>query len=436
MPFGKKQTGDGRFVDFDTIYKYLIIPAVANAGLEALRADEEIIGGVIHKAMFERLILCDYAIADLTTANANVFYELGVRHSIRPWSTKLIFAEGWGRLPFDVGLLRAMPYQLDSNGQPSNIVHNVCTLTEQLKVATEAQIDSPLYQLLDGLPIPDIERLKTDVFRDRVQYAKEIKAKLMGARQESEMAIAAVEDELGDISHTDTAVVVDLFLSYRSVKAWDRMISLVNRMAPPLAATLMIREQLGLALNRLGKRDEAEQILKALIEERGGSSETYGILGRVYKDCWMEAFKSGQKHLAQGLLDKAIDAYLKGFEADWRDAYPGINVLTLMEIKNPMDPRLSELIPVVRYANKKRFEQGKADYWDYATKLELEMLSRKQAPNKDTLANTLVHVRERWEPETTARNLALIRQARAKRGEKITWANEAESELIKRANKL
>jgi len=34
--------------------------------------------------MFERLILCEYAVADLTTANANVFYELGIRHAIRP----------------------------------------------------------------------------------------------------------------------------------------------------------------------------------------------------------------------------------------------------------------------------------------------------------------------------------------------------------------
>jgi hypothetical protein len=34
--------------------------------------------------MFERLILCEYAVADLTTANANVFYELGIRHGSSP----------------------------------------------------------------------------------------------------------------------------------------------------------------------------------------------------------------------------------------------------------------------------------------------------------------------------------------------------------------
>ena len=87
--------------------------------MKPLRADEEVAGGIIHKPMFERLILCEYAVADLTTANANVFYELGLRHAIRPWSTVLLFAEG-GRLPFDVGLLRALPYKLTPEGTPAN----------------------------------------------------------------------------------------------------------------------------------------------------------------------------------------------------------------------------------------------------------------------------------------------------------------------------
>jgi hypothetical protein len=57
-----------------------------------VRADEEMAGGIIHKPMFERLILCEYAVADLTAANANVFYELGVRHGGRPGCTVLLFA--------------------------------------------------------------------------------------------------------------------------------------------------------------------------------------------------------------------------------------------------------------------------------------------------------------------------------------------------------
>ena len=43
-------------------------------------------GGIIHKPMCERLILCEYALTDLTTTNANVFYELGLRHAAQPSS--------------------------------------------------------------------------------------------------------------------------------------------------------------------------------------------------------------------------------------------------------------------------------------------------------------------------------------------------------------
>ncbi len=86
MPFGTKPDGSGGIVDFDAVYRELIAPAIVDADLEALRADEEVTGGIIHKPMFEQLILCEFAVADLTTANANVFYELGVRHAVRPWS--------------------------------------------------------------------------------------------------------------------------------------------------------------------------------------------------------------------------------------------------------------------------------------------------------------------------------------------------------------
>ena len=59
MPFGKKPDAAGVMIDFDAVYKELIAPAIEEAGLDALRADEEMSGGIIHKPMFERLILCE-----------------------------------------------------------------------------------------------------------------------------------------------------------------------------------------------------------------------------------------------------------------------------------------------------------------------------------------------------------------------------------------
>lgn len=418
MPFGEKKAGDGRTVNFDSVYEQLIKPAVIAADLEPLRADEEIAGGVIHKAMFERLILCEFAVADLTTANANVFYELGLRHAVRPAATQLLFADGWGQLPFDVNLLRALPYRLGADGTPLDAAVDRAVLTQKLRNARQPYTDSPVYQMVEGFP--DIQHLKTDVFRERVRYAEDLKTRLAAARKAGIDAVIAVEAELGDLAHADAGIVIDLLLSYRDIEAWEAIISLTKRMAPPLAATVMVREQLGLALNRAKRGEEAETLLLNLIAERGPSSETYGILGRVYKDRWSAAWKQGNTLLARGLLEKAIGAYLKGFEADWRDAYPGINAVTLMELKEVQDPRQAELLPVISYAVERRIATGKPDYWDYATRLELAVIARDQARAEIALGDALGHMRAAWELTTTSDNLNLIATARRQRGESVS----------------
>jgi tetratricopeptide (TPR) repeat protein len=432
MPFGKKPDASGSLIDFDAVYNDLIGPAIKAADLEPIRADEELTGGIIHKPMFERLILCEYAVADLTTANANVFYELGVRHAARPWSTVLLYAEG-NRLPFDVAPLRAMPYRLNADGKPSDVEAVRKAIVQRLRDAKDGAADSPIFQLVEGFP--EIDHTKTDVFRDRVRYSAEMKEKLATARKNGAEAVRALERELGDIKNVESGVVIDLFLSYRAVKAWDDMINLVKKMAPPLAATVMVQEQLALALNRAGRGEQAETVLTELIKKRGPSSETYGILGRVYKDRWEGAVNRGETFLARGLLEKAVDAYLRGFEADWRDAYPGINAVTLMELHEPPDPRRKEILPVVAYAVGRRIASGKPDYWDYATRLELAILAKDEQRAMDALGDALARVREPWEPETTLRNLRLISKAREQRKDQVAWAKQIEEELERRAKK-
>jgi tetratricopeptide (TPR) repeat protein len=430
MPFGRKSDGTGASIDFDAVYEQLIAPAVRDAELEPVRADEEVTGGIVHKPMFERLILCEYAVADLTFANANVFYELGVRHAVRPYSTVLVFASGT-RLPFDVELDRGLPYPLTPAGAPADVEPTRKRLADRLVAARDAAVDSPVFQLIEGFP--QIDRLKTDVFRDQVRYSAHWKQRLTKARTTGLAAVRAAERDLGDLRDVESGILIDLFLSYRALRGYEEMVALAERMPRPLAKTPMVREQLGLALNRLERRDDAERVLLELIGERGPSSETYGILGRVHKDQWAEAQRAGETFLADGLLDKAIDAYLKGFEADWRDAYPGINVVTLMEVRDPPDPRRDQLIPVVSYAVERRLTSGEADYWDYATRLELAVLATDERAAKRALARALAMVREAWEPESTANNLKLIRETRERRGDDVPWADEIERQLLRRA---
>ncbi|MFG0317089.1 MAG: TRAFs-binding domain-containing protein, partial [Planctomycetota bacterium JB042] len=287
--------------------------------------------------------------------------------------------------------------------------------------------DSPLHQLVEGFP--DVQHHKTDVFRERVDYSRELKARLAEARKQGVDAVREVRVALGSLEDEDLGVLVDLFLSFRAVEAWDDMIALQADMPSPLGRTVMIREQLGLALNRAGRDDEAERVLEELIEERGPSSETYGILGRVHKDRWQRAREASDHVAARGHLRRAVAAYRAGFEADWRDAYPGVNAVTLMEVQEPPDPERTKLVPVVRYAVERRVASGRPDYWDHATRLELAVLGRDEEGAEDALADALPLVREPWEPKTTLRNLRLIREARERRGDAEGWERRIEDEL-------
>src|SRR6185503_20353716 len=140
------------------------------------------VGGIIHKPMFERLVLCEFAVADLTLANVNVFYEVGVRHAARPVTTVLIVADEV-RLPFDVAMLRTTVYRLGSDGRPSHAAEDSENLTKLLKECREQRFhDSPLYQLIDGLTPLSVPSDKTDVFRRQVAYAEARKAELAKAR--------------------------------------------------------------------------------------------------------------------------------------------------------------------------------------------------------------------------------------------------------------
>jgi len=431
MPFGsKRDPSGGPNIDFNAIYELAIRPAIEEAEMHAVRADEERLGGIIHKPMFERLLLCDYAIVDLTTANANVFYELGVRHAVRPATTLCIFAQHQ-QIPFDVSLARALPYTLgeaNSFGEEQAAALKPA-ITAQLRhlrerAADEAEIDSPLFQLLQGYEAPDVSRLKTDVFRDQVHYSNEQKRLLAAARQaEDADRLEQIEHELGDLADVEAGVLVDLYLSYRAVKAWQAMIDLYERLPGELRRSVLVREQLGFALNRAGRRRDALRVLNEVLDEHGPSSETCGLIGRVYKDEWVAALEAGNEPLAAGHLDNAIQSYVRGFEADWRDAYPGINAVTLLDIRGDEESaeRKLELLPVVRFAVRQRLVSQKPDYWDYATLLELAVLEEDEKQVHEYLGKSLAAIREAFEPETTANNLKLIGRARVERGVRQPW---------------
>ena len=454
MPFGTKPDSTGTHtIDFDTIYNDAIKPGIEAAGMRPIRADEERVGGIIHKPMFERLLLCDYAVADITTANANVFYELGFRHAARPWSTLPIFARRQP-IPFDVNYLRALPYDLGPDNKLGP--EQATALAENLKrrlleLRDSNRVDSPPFQLLEGYNAPDIARLKTDVFRDQVQIAETFKERLADARALSRPTaierLDAIRQELEPLHDAEAGVIIDLFLSYRDVKGYREMVALYEAMPPTLQRKILVREQLAFAYNRLAKgpprrpelRDKALRFLEDVEAEQGPSSETCGLIGRVHKDRWQEALEAGETLKAAGHLKKAIEAYVRGFEADCRDAYPGVNAVTLLHIQGD-EERRDRLLPVVRFAAERRLEGRDADYWDHATLLELAVLANDRQTAYTKLEDALTALRAPWEAESTRANLEMIRNARKGRsgasGQSegdVSWTQAIIEELAKAA---
>ena len=437
MPFGVKEDASGGVINFDAVYEDLIQPAIEKAELSPLRADEERQGGIMHKPMFERLLLADYAVVDLTTANPNVLYELGIRHAKRPWSTLLLRREGV-RLPFNVQSLRCLDYDLDSTGLPTNVDSKVPEVTQHLEESKQKAaeggsglVDSPLYELLDAYP--DLTPQQASVFQDRVSRVQKLKTELDEAQCNGARHVKDIHEDL-NIKEEDPEIVVSLYLAYRAVEAWGKMIELVDEMPNSLSQTVLVQEQLGFALNRAGKRERAKEVLESLIERHGPSSETHGLLGRVYKDLWEEMRLEGRQSQASAYLRQSIEQYKKGFEANWKDPYPGINAVTMMEVDDKKYEAAERMLQVVTYSAKQRLDKDPSDYWNQATMLEAHVLEQDQAAAESRIGMVLIQAEENWQLKTTARNLSLIRHARESSSGSQEWIKELENQLEEAAS--
>jgi hypothetical protein len=95
------------------VYEEIISAACSDVGLAPVRADGLARAGEITEQIFRRLRDDDVVIADVTGANANVMYELGLRHT----RNKLTLQVGeYGRLPFDVNVIRTVMFSRSQHG--------------------------------------------------------------------------------------------------------------------------------------------------------------------------------------------------------------------------------------------------------------------------------------------------------------------------------
>src|SRR5688572_17432200 len=159
MGFGTKTDyATGRKLDLNKSYRLLIKPVVEEKGLVCIRADEIRHSGSIDVPMYRELLKADVVIADLSTANVNAFYELGIRHALRPHTT-IVISEDKLAYPFDLNHIKITSYTHLGEGIEFEEVERFRkVLGETLQAVLDTKDpDSPVYTYLGGLIPPTLE---------------------------------------------------------------------------------------------------------------------------------------------------------------------------------------------------------------------------------------------------------------------------------------
>jgi Flp pilus assembly protein TadD len=404
MPFGVKTRRDGATIDFDALYAHAIRPAAEGLGLAVRRADSLETRGVIHKAIFDAVLSADVMIADISLSAANAIYELGIRHTARPSGTIVMSCDD--TVPFDIQIVHVLRYQIPSGGVDDASLTAISELLiDALRSALASAIDSPVHELFPALsvslPITIPSRGPVGFLRTRLLDAQRLSA--LDALEE----IRGIEEAIYREAHADRGLLEDVMLAYRDLSAWADMIRIASTFPPDLRNEPTVVQQLALALNRSGQSEAAESELVALVDRTGGDSETYGLLGRIYKDRWSA---TGDRRE----LDRAISAYRRGYELNRNDYYPGINLATLLNARGDAEAReeLERVIPELRRLLDTSVASGQADYWQVATSLELAVLAGDYSAAEAMLGPAVQRAASPWMLESTAHNLELLSSAR------------------------
>ena len=416
IQFGRKSLPDGGELDFDFLYFHVIQPALREVGIECRRLDEFSAGAIWLKTLMSEVIASDLLIADITTRNANVFYELGIRHALRRGRTILI--SGGGRSPADISLLPVIFYKPDDDGrltgkEADDFRAQLQSLVSQSQRTTVN--DSPIFEFFPELAVD----LPSELERATRRRAKTTKRQrgfaqaMVEAPDQARGTLEQSEAEVRSAPEVDPSGYINVMKGFRDLSDWNRVITLADEAPPELAESPELRQLLSLALNRRGRREDQERaisIMEQQIAETGGDSESYGILGRIYKDRYDQAKKRGDDAEAAAYLDKAIHEYREGFNKNPRDYYPGINVVNLLLQRGDDAAReeLKELVPRVTEAVQTRLGGDRLDFWDLATDLQLALVARDWSRAEQRARSMMAQSPAGWMLETTVRDLDAV----------------------------
>ncbi len=131
---------------FTRVYEHLIKPACEQAGFKPERADETPRTDVIMAGILKKIIACDIAICDLSSRNANVFYELGLRHA---FNKKTVLIKDYKTpMPFDISGIRTLTYNENLRiDEVQKIIPEIARYLKETNDTDEKEANSMLQML-------------------------------------------------------------------------------------------------------------------------------------------------------------------------------------------------------------------------------------------------------------------------------------------------
>jgi MAP3K TRAFs-binding domain len=374
VPYGTKPTQQPdnpnapREVNFDLLWQKALRPAIESINYMPVRADQDL-GALIIQEMIERLAISDLVIADVSIPNANVYYEIGIRHACQRVGCVMI-ATDWAKPLFDIQQMRQVRYPLPTkelDDEQATIVREVLCKS----VPTLARGDSPFYQALPGFPGRlDPARLSgfKEAFEELSQFQAEVSAARYAPPAQCKQRVSELQQRYKAGIPMPRAVALELLYLVRDCTDWRTTLDFIRALPTEMQELIVVQEQKALAQAKAGDPFVAIGALEQLIASQGESAERRGLIGGRYKQLYQQETEPARK--AQ-YLDRAIAAYERGMMADLNNYYSSSNLPRLYRLRNRKgdDDRARSSGAITLAACERSRASGLADPWLIATLL-------------------------------------------------------------------
>jgi hypothetical protein len=331
-------------IDFERVHRELVAPALDRLGIDGGTTEQFVDAGNIRVDMFQQLITADVVVVDVSIHNANVFYELGIRHALRARATVLLRATGASeQFPFNVQGERYLSYD---PAAPAGAVDRLADALRQ--TLAHGGTDSPVQLLVPALGAVDPARILgvPPDFADDVHRAR-------AAREGGDLALLSAEVRGLPWEREGLRAVGK---AQGAVEAWAAAAETWEALRALGGEDLDANLRLGTLYHRMGGAEnevKGELALRRVIDdprvEGKDRAEALALLARNVKDRWRatwEAAAEPERRAAAlgspGLLE-AADGYRAAFEADLNHYYSGVNALALYEVLCELGEALPEV---------------------------------------------------------------------------------------------